>query len=275
MLFLSALTRIMSDLLNEKNGSNVAQQSQLQQFVQLQALSNMMHLQQAAQQKSFQQQSVPLPTNTTITPVARQNMQAMPKQPVNYPRSNSHVKNVSQNAGSSPMQSRKSFPNAPKSAVPQLQSAMIAAPLNIASGSTKLTFPQTPSAMSSASSTATNSAKGYADILAASLCNSQSSMNITPSLTITKTSSPSSSVSHVKNSGGLVNKPISSSASSQKSFLPEAISMSLGNVPLSVKASQSPSVTVTPTNKPTSSPTNKLIPLTTQKVRFHCSVCSM
>lgn len=275
MLFLSALTRIMSDLLNEKNGSNVAQQSQLQQFVQLQALSNMMHLQQAAQQKSFQQQSVPLPTNTTITPVARQNMQAMPKQPVNYPRSNSHVKNVSQNAGSSPMQSRKSFPNAPKSAVPQLQSAMIAAPLNIASGSSKLTFPQTPSAMSSASSTATNSAKGYADILAASLCNSQSSMNITPSLTITKTSSPSSSVSHVKNSGGLVNKPISSSASSQKSFLPEAISMSLGNVPLSVKASQSPSVTVTPTNKPTSSPTNKLIPMTTQKVRFHFSVCSM
>lgn len=269
MFFLSALSRIMTDLLNEKNGSNAAQQSQLQQFVQLQALSNMMHLQQAAQQKSFQQQSVPLPTNTTITPVARQNMQAMPKQPVNYPRSNSHVKNVSQNAGSSPMQSRKSFPNAPKSAVPQLQSAMIAAPLNIASGSSKLTLPQIPSAMSSASSTATNSAKGYADILAASLSNSQSSMNITPSLTITKTSSPSSSVSHVKN------KTISSSASSQKSFLPEAISMSLGNVPLSVKASQSPSVTVTPTNKPTSSPTNKIIPMTTQKVRFHCSVCSM
>lgn len=271
-----ALNRIMTEMLNvnEKNGSNMAQQTQqLQQFVQLQALTNMMQLQQAAQQqavqqqqKSFQQQAVPLPTNTTITPVARQNMQAMQKQPVNYPRTNVQNKNPPSNIGTSPMQSRKSFPNAPKSTVPPMQSGMVAAPLNISSSSSKSILPQIPSAMTSIS--ATNSPKGYADILAASLSNSQASMNITPSLTITKTSSPTSSTSSAKSGGGLSNKQMSSNVSSQKSFLSEAISMSLGNVPISVKSTQPPSVTVTPTNKPTISPTNKTIPITPQKVIY-------
>lgn len=252
---------------NEKNGSNVAQQSQhLQQFVQLQALSNIMQMQQAAQQqKSFQQQSVPLPTNTTITPVARQNMPAMQKPPVNYPRPNVQNKNTTSNVGSSPMQSRKSFPNAQKpTAVPPMQSGMVAAPLNISSGSSKSTLPQIPSAMTSA----TSSPKGYADIFAATLSNTQASMNITPSLTITKTNSPSSSTPPLaKNNQSLTNKPLSSMATSQKSFLSEAISMSLGNVPIPVnKATQPPSVSVAPTNKSTFSPTNKPIPVTPQKV---------
>lgn len=266
-----ALNRIMSEMLNDKNGSNLAQQTQqLQQFAQLQALSNIMQMTQAAQQKSFQQQQVPLPTNTTITPVARQNLQAMQKQPVNYPKSNVPNKNLTPNVSASPMQSRKSFPNSPKSAGPQMQSGMVATPLNISSASSKSTLPQMPSAMASAS----NSAKGYADILAASLSNAQSSMNITPSLTITKTSSPSGSTAYNKNSGiSLPNKPVSTSASSQKSFLPEAISMSLGNVPISVKASQPPSVTVTPTNKPITSPTNKPIPVTPLKVIFINDFC--
>lgn len=250
----------MSGIMSDKNGSNLVQQTQqLQQFAQLQAI---LQMQQAVQQttKSFQQQAVPLPTNTTITPVARQNVQAMQKQPVNYPRSsNVQNKNASQNVNSSPMQSRKSFPNAPKSTVPPLQSGMVATPLNISSTSSKSTIPRMPSA---------NSAKGYANILAASLSSAQSSMNITPSLTITKTNSPSSSTSYAKNSGSLHNKPVSTSASSQKSFLPEAISMSLGNVPISVKTTQPPSVTVTPTTKSASSPTNKPFPVPPLKV--HC-----
>ncbi|XP_055304731.1 mucin-2-like [Sitodiplosis mosellana] len=258
-----ALNRIVSEMMIDKNGAtNVAQQTQLQQIVHLQALNNMLQYQKVVhQQKSFQQQQpVPLPTNTTITPVARQNMQSTQKPPVNYPRSNVQTKNLSQNVSSSPMQSRKSFPNAPKSAVPQMQAGIVAAPLNISSSSVKSTLPQMPSAMTSAAS----SAKGYADILAASLSNSQASMKITPSLTITKTSSPSSSTSYAKNSNVLPNKP-ALSPSMPKSFLPEAISMSLGNVPLSVKASQPPSVTVTPTNKPHISPTNKAIPITPLK----------
>ncbi|XP_031636656.1 transcriptional regulator of filamentous growth FLO8-like isoform X2 [Contarinia nasturtii] len=260
-----SLNRIVSDILNDKNGGNVAaQQTQLQHIVQLQALTNMMQLQQQAaksfqqQQQQQQQQSVPLPTNTTITPVARSNMQSMSKQPVNYPRSNAQNKNLAQNPlSSSPMQSRKSFPNAPKSTVPPMQSGLVATPLNISSSSSKSTLPQMPSAMTSAGN------KGYADLLAASLNNSQASMNITPSLTITKTNSPSGS--YVKNSNQMPNRPVSS-PSSQKSFLPEAISMSLGNVPLSVKTSHPPSVTVTPTNKPTVSPTSKPIPNTPLKL---------
>lgn len=266
----------MNDMLNanDKNGSNVAQQSQhLQQFVQLQALSNIMQMTQAAQQqqqKSFQQQAVPLPTNTTITPVARQNMPSMQKPPVNYPRQNVQNKTAPSNVGSSPMQSRKSFPNAQKSTVPQMQSGMVSAPLNVHSGgSSKSTLPpQMPSAMTSA----TSSPKGYADIFAATLSNTQASMNITPSLTITKTNSPSSSATPplAKNNQSLTNKPLSSMSSSQKSFLSEAISMSLGNVPIPVKApTQPPSVSVTPTNKSTFSPTNKPIPVTPQKVT-HC-----
>lgn len=265
-VFLLALNRLVSEMLNDKNGSNAAQQTQqhFQQLFQQQALSNInsiLQLQQAVnQQKTFQQPSVPLPTNTTITPVARQNMQPMQKQPVNYPRSNAQNKNLTQNVSSSPMQSRKSFPNAPKSTMPQLQAGMVTAPLNISSTSAKSTLPQ---AMTSAG----GSAKGYADILAASLTNSQASMNITPSLTITKTNSPSGSTSYAKSSNVLPNKLASSPSSSQKSFLPEAISMSLGNVvPLSVKASQSPSLTVMPTNKPNISPTNKAIPVTPLKV---------
>lgn len=271
LFFFAALNRIMSEMMNvnDKNGSNVAQQTQqLQQIVQLQALTNMIQMQQqAAQQKSFQQQSVPLPTNTTITPVARQNMQTMQKPPVNYPRTNVPNKNAPPILGSSPMQSRKSFPNTPKSTMPQMQSGMVTAPLNIAGGSSKSTLPQMPSAMTSV--LAANSPKGYADILAASLSNS--SMNITPSLTITKTSSPSGSTSSAKNTGnssGLSNKPISTNVTSQKSFLSEAISMSLGNVPLPVKVTQPPSVTVIPTNRPTTSPTNKAIPMNQQKVHF-------
>lgn len=257
---------------NDKNGSNVAQQSQhLQQFVQLQALSNIMQMQQAAQQqqqKSFQQQAVPLPTNTTITPVARQNMPSMQKPPVNYPRPNVQNKTTTSNVGSSPMQSRKSFPNAQKSTVPPMQSAMVAAPLNISGGSSKSTLPPQmplPSAMTSA----TSSPKGYADIFAATLSNTQASMNITPSLTITKTNPPSSSAAppSAKSNQSLANKPISSMATSQKSFLSEAISMSLGNVPIPVKGNtQPPSVSVMPTNKSTFSPTNKPIPVTPQKV---------
>lgn len=265
-LLFAALNRLMSGMLNDKNGSNVAQQTQqFQQLVQLQALSNIMQFQQVAQQtKSFQQQSVPLPTNTTITPVARQNLQSLPKQSVNYARSNVQNKNVTPNASSSPMQSRKSFPNAPKSAAPQLQCGMVAAPLNISSSSSKATLPQIASSMTGACVSSANSSKGYADILAASL--SQSSMNITPSLTITKTTSPSGSMSSSKSS--LQNKPVSTNALSQKSFLSEAISMSLGNVPISVKPSQAPSLTVIPTNKPTVSPTNRSFPATPQKVIF-------
>lgn len=93
-----ALSRMVNDLQKSAQQSNgnlnqsLPTTQQLQQLVQLQsqpaaAIINMLQQAQAAhQQKPFQQ---PLPANTTITPVSRQNILPSTNQskPVNYPQS--------------------------------------------------------------------------------------------------------------------------------------------------------------------------------------------
>lgn len=252
-----ALNRFVNEI--QKNGGLAQQQQQLQQLVQFQTLNMLQQQVQAAQvahqQKSFQQQqSVPLPSNTTITPVGRQNLQQMQKQSTNYPRTNVPNKNQPQTLNSP--QSRKNLP-------------MTAKPI----------APSIPPGINPSLNISTVTPKGYADNLAAKpSINLQATTNITPSLTITKTSSPSSSSQMAKSAGGLVNKPIGSNVGGlpalPKQLLPEAISMTIANAAaaLSAKTSQAPSVSLTPANKSSSI---KHLPITPQKLNIPQSMANI
>lgn len=206
------------------------------------------------QQKTFQQQAVPLPSNTTITPVGRQNVQLTQKQPTNYPRSNAVNKNVPQSM--SPAQSRNK--NAP---------TLTAKP----------SIPTIPPGISPSLNISTVAPKGYSDNYAA---RQAAAANITPSLTITKTSSPSSSSQMAKSGSGLVNRPIGSNvataniSSLQKPLIPEAISMSLANA-LSAKTTQAPSVSLTPAHKLNVLPTIKSTPMTPQRLNVPPAVANI
>lgn len=186
----------------QKNGGNL-QQQQLQQLVQFQALNIFQSIQQQ------QQQSVPLPSNTTLTPVARQNMQSLQKQTANYPRANLQNKNVAQNLNANTVQPRKILPNTLK----------------------PMYSPATPTLNASAVTP-----KGFMDNSTMKPIVNVQSTNLNASLTITKTNSPSSSTA--KNIGGLP-KPMNPATSPllSKTLLPEAISMSMANA-LTIKSGE-------------------------------------
>lgn len=247
----------MSEIQKNGGSSMAQQQQQLQQFVQMSALGMLSQAAQQGllhQQKSFQQQAVPLPSNTTITPVGRQNVQLTQKQSTNYPRSNAVNKNVPQSM--SPAQSRNK--NAPM---------MTAKP----------SIPTIPPGISPSLNISTVAPKGYSDNYAA---RQAAAANITPSLTITKTSSPSSSSQMAKSASGLVNRPIGSNVATanipslQKPLIPEAISMSLANA-LSAKTTQAPSVSLTPAIKLNALPTIKSTPMTPQRLNVPSAVANV
>lgn len=247
----------MSEIQKNGGSSLAQQQQQLQQFVQMSALGMLSQAAQQGllhQQKSFQQQAVPLPSNTTITPVGRQNVQLTQKQPTNYPRSNAVNKNVPQNM--SPAQSRSK---------------------NATMMTAKPSIPTIPPGISSSLNISTVAPKGYSDNYAA---RQAAAANITPSLTITKTSSPSSSSQMAKSASGLVNRPIGNNVATanipslQKPLIPEAISMSLANA-LSAKTTHAPSISLTPAIKSKALPTVKSTPMTPQKLNVPPAVANI
>lgn len=256
--FSAALSRLVSEIQKNGGSSLAQQQQQLQQFVQMSALGMLSQAAQQGllhQQKPFQQQAVPLPSNTTITPVGRQNVQLTQKQSTNYPRSNAVNKNVPQSM--SPAQSRNKT-----------------APMMTA----KPSIPTIPPGISPSLNISTVAPKGYSDNYAA---RQAAAANITPSLTITKTSSPSSSSQLAKSASGLVNRPIGSNVvataaipSLQKPLIPEAISMSLANA-LSAKTTQAPSVSLTPAIKLNALPTIKSTPMTPQRLNVQPAVANI
>lgn len=144
----------MQKTAQQSNGNINTQQ--FQQFLQFQAAQQTANSQQlpalfnmfqqvAAQQKTLQQQQqtpVPLPSNTTITPVSRQTLPSasIPPKPVNYPQPKpiQQTKQTLQNASST--QARKnvpaaatgsaSIPNIPSVATASSHSNYKGAPIN-------------------------------------------------------------------------------------------------------------------------------------------------
>lgn len=247
---ISALNRLVSEM--SKNNGNFNQQQQLQQLVQMQALNIIQQQAQVAQhvqaasahQKTFQQQPVPLPPNTTITPVARQNMQSAPKPSTNYARPNvpQQPKPVSQSPNVS--SARKNLPMTAKSTTPQM-------PANVSNvGSPSLNLSAVPPGR-------------FIDLVASFSRNNQSAP-ATSSAPYTKMS-PGSMLPKQTNVTAM------NSPSMQKPNLPDSISISSA-AHQQIKTSQALSISLSVTNKPSVPTVPRNLPVSPLKLNTTTSV---